>query len=130
MSEAKETLLKDSPIPVGESVVQRIVKQMIQYMSSQYAYPMSIEQMCHSLGYNRAYLSRIFRKETGVTPVSYLLKLRIEKSRQLLRARTELSIEQIAASVGMTDPLYFSRQFRKIYGKSPSEYRKSVMSKT
>lgn len=129
MSEAKETLLQDSPVPIGESVVQRIVKQMIHYMSSQYAYPISIEQMCHSLGYNRAYLSRIFRKETGVTPVSYLLKLRIEKSRQLLRSRTELSIEQIAASVGMTDPLYFSRQFRKIYGKSPSEYRKSVSSK-
>ncbi|MNJ51064.1 DNA-binding transcriptional regulator AraC [compost metagenome] len=82
MSEAKETLLKDTPIPVGESVVQRIVKQMILYMSTQYAYPMSIEQMCHSLGYNRAYLSRIFRREMGVTPVSYLLKLRIEKSRQ------------------------------------------------
>jgi AraC-like DNA-binding protein len=130
MGEAKETLLKDSPIPVGETVVQRIVKQMIHYMASQYAYPISIEQMCHSLGYNRAYLSRIFRKETGTTPVSYLLKLRIEKSRQLLRGKPELSIEQIAASVGMTDPLYFSRQFRKIYGKSPSEYRKSVTRKS
>jgi AraC-like DNA-binding protein len=130
MGEAKETLLKDSPIPVGETVVQRIVKQMIHYMASQYTYPISIEQMCHSLGYNRAYLSRIFRKETGTTPVSYLLKLRIEKSRQLLRGKPELSIEQIAASVGMTDPLYFSRQFRKIYGKSPSEYRKSVTRKS
>jgi AraC-like DNA-binding protein len=130
MGEAKETLLKDSPVPVGETVVQRIVKQMIHYMSSQYAYPISIEQMCHSLGYNRAYLSRIFRKETGTTPVSYLLKLRIEKSRQLLRGKPELSIEQIAASVGMTDPLYFSRQFRKIYGKSPSDYRKSVTRKS
>ncbi|GGH29272.1 AraC family transcriptional regulator [Paenibacillus segetis] len=126
MAEAKETLVKESPLPSGESGVQRIVKQMIHYISSQYAYPVSIEQMCTSLGYNRAYLSRIFKKETGITPVTYLLKLRIDKSRQLLRGRPELSIEQIASSVGLTDPLYFSRQFHRFYGESPSQYRRSV----
>ena len=81
---------------------------MIQYMSTQYAYPVSIEQMSESLGYNRAYLSRIFKQETGLTPVTYLLKLRIDKSRQLLRERPDLSIEQVSASVGMPDALYFS----------------------
>ncbi|GIP12053.1 AraC family transcriptional regulator [Paenibacillus macerans] len=126
MAEAQEALAKESPPPSGEAGVQRIVKQMIHYMSSQYAHPVSIEQMCSSLGYNRAYLSRIFKKATGLTPVTYLLKLRIDKSRQLLRERPELSIEQIAASVGLTDPLYFSRQFRRFHHESPSEYRKAV----
>ncbi|MGG6310970.1 AraC family ligand binding domain-containing protein [Paenibacillus macerans] len=126
MGEAQETLVKESALPSGESGVQRIVKQMIHYMASQYAHPVSIEQMCSSLGYNRAYLSRIFKKETGFTPVTYLLKLRIDKSRQLLRERPELSIEQIAASVGLTDPLYFSRQFRRFHQESPSEYRRAV----
>lgn len=130
MAEAQETLVKDSTIPFGEAGVQRIVKQMIHYMTSQYAHPVSIEQMCSSLGYNRAYLSRIFKKETGITPVTYLLKLRIDKSRQLLRERPELSIEQIAASVGLTDPLYFSRQFRRFHHESPSEYRRSVTSRS
>ncbi|EOS58302.1 MULTISPECIES: AraC family transcriptional regulator [Paenibacillus] len=126
MAEAQETLGMASALPSGESGVQRIVKQMIHYMASQYAHPVSIEQMCASLGYNRAYLSRIFKKETGFTPVTYLLKLRIDKSRQLLRERPELSIEQIAASVGLTDPLYFSRQFRRFHNESPSEYRRAV----
>lgn len=126
MAEAQETLVKESALPSGESGVQRIVKQMVHYMASQYAHPVSIEQMCSSLGYNRAYLSRIFKKETGFTPVTYLLKLRIDKSRQLLRERPELSIEQIAASVGLTDPLYFSRQFRRFHHESPSEYRRAV----
>ncbi|MEF2968944.1 AraC family transcriptional regulator [Paenibacillus sp. M1] len=126
MAEAEETLVRESALPAGESGVQRIVKQMIHYMASQYAHPMSIEQMCASLGYNRAYLSRIFKKETGLTPVTYLLKLRIDKSRQLLRERPELSIEQIAASVGLADALYFSRQFRRFHGQSPSEYRRNA----
>ncbi|RCX22490.1 helix-turn-helix protein [Fontibacillus phaseoli] len=126
MAEAEDTLVREFAFPAGETGVQRIVKQMIHYMSSQYAHPMSIEQMCSSLGYNRAYLSRIFKKETGHTPVTYLLKLRIDKSRQLLRERPELSIEQIAASVGLADALYFSRQFRRFHGESPSEYRKNA----
>lgn len=126
MAEAEEKLVLESGLPAGETGVQRIVKQMIHYMSSQYAHPMSIEQMCASLGYNRAYLSRIFKKETGLSPVTYLLRLRIDKSRQLLRERPELSIEQIAASVGMADALYFSRQFRRFHGESPSEYRKNA----
>ncbi|MDO7908136.1 AraC family transcriptional regulator [Paenibacillus sp. JX-17] len=112
-----------------DNQVGRIVKQMIQYMSTQYAHPVSIEQMCASLGYNRAYLSRIFKKETGLTPVTYLLKLRIDKSRQLLRERPELSIEQVSASVGLSDALYFSRQFSRFYHMAPSVYRTKVSRK-
>lgn len=129
MAEAEDALVLESAPPAGGSDVQRIVKQMIHYMSSQYAHPVSIEQMCSSLGYNRAYLSRIFKKETGTTPVTYLLKLRIGKSRQLLRERPELSIEQIASSVGLNDALYFSRQFRRFHGESPSEYRRNASGK-
>ncbi|MNJ34350.1 AraC family transcriptional regulator [Paenibacillus bouchesdurhonensis] len=129
MAEAEDSHLKESTLPSGESAVQKIVKQMIYYISSQYAHHVSIEEMCASLGYNRAYLSRIFKKETGLTPVTYLLKLRIDKSRQLLRERPELSIEQIASSVGLNDALYFSRQFRRFHGQSPSEYRRSAPGK-
>lgn len=123
VGEAAERLLSSSRLPGSESQVKRTVKQMIHYMASQYAHPVSIEQMCSSLGYNRAYLSRIFKQETGLSPVTYLLKLRIEKSRQLLRERPELSVEQVAASVGLTDALYFSRQFKRFCAQSPTAYR-------
>ncbi|MEW9699301.1 helix-turn-helix domain-containing protein [Paenibacillus sp. SI8] len=110
----------------GES--DRIVQQAIHYLSTQYAEPITIELMAESLGYNRAYLSRIFKRHTKVTPVTFLLKLRIDKARLLLRERLELTIEQIAASVGFYDPLYFSKQFRRWYGVSPSEYRNQIKS--
>lgn len=123
VGEAAELLSSFSRLPGAESQVKRTVKQMIHYMASQYAHPISIEQMCDTLGYNRAYLSRIFKQETGLSPVTYLLKLRIEKSRQLLRERPELSVEQVAASVGLTDALYFSRQFKRFCAQSPTAYR-------
>ncbi|WP_314587259.1 AraC family transcriptional regulator [Paenibacillus terrigena] len=102
---------------------QQAVTQMIRYLSTQYAQPISIEDMAVSLGYNRAYLSRIFKQATQMSPVTFLLKLRIDKGRQLIRERTELTIEQISASVGIQDALYFSRQFRRFYAMSPTEYR-------
>ncbi|ULO06072.1 AraC family transcriptional regulator [Paenibacillus sp. 19GGS1-52] len=123
VGEAAERLSSLSRLPGAESQVKRTVKQMVHYMAAQYAHPVSIEQMCGSLGYNRAYLSRIFKQETGISPVTYLLKLRIEKSRQLLRERPELSVEQVAASVGLTDALYFSRQFKRFCAQSPTAYR-------
>ncbi|MCY9512869.1 AraC family transcriptional regulator [Paenibacillus apiarius] len=110
-----------------ESEIQQTVRQMIQMMSTQYAHPLSIEQIADSLGYSRAYLSRIFKRVTEMTPVTFLLKLRIDKGRQLLRERPNLTIEQIAASVGIPDALYFSRQFRRFYGQSPTFYRSSTL---
>ncbi|MDD9270618.1 AraC family ligand binding domain-containing protein [Paenibacillus sp. GCM10023248] len=113
---------------VAEAESDRVVQQAIHYLSTQYAEPITIEMMAESLGYNRAYLSRLFKRHTKVTPVTFLLKLRVDKARQLLRERLELTIEQISSSVGFYDPLYFSKQFRRLYGVSPSEYRNQIKS--
>ncbi|SFF29640.1 AraC-type DNA-binding protein [Paenibacillus catalpae] len=105
---------------------EKLMQQMIHYLSTQYAQPVSIEQMAESFGYNRAYLSRVFKRYTGESPITFLLKLRIDKARQMIREREGLTIEQIAASVGLQDSLYFSKQFRRFYGLSPSAYRESM----
>ncbi|WP_219835833.1 AraC family transcriptional regulator [Paenibacillus sp. R14(2021)] len=118
----------------GEDALHRsddgeaLTSQVLRYLSTQYAEPISIGNMAETLGYNRAYLSRIFKQQTGLTPVTFLLKLRIDKAHLLLRERLELTIEQIAASVGFQDPLYFSKQFRRFYGQSPTAYREAMKS--
>jgi len=71
---------------------------------------------------SRSNLMRVFRKATGQTPIEYLLRLRIQKTMELLR-NTDLSITEIAMEVGFNDSNYFTRQFRKIVGKSPSKFR-------
>ncbi|BBH21812.1 AraC family transcriptional regulator [Paenibacillus baekrokdamisoli] len=103
-----------------------LIQQVIRYLSTQYTEPISIENIAEMLGYNRAYLSRLFKQQTGLTPVTFLLKLRIDKAHLLLRERLELTIEQVAASVGFQDPLYFSKQFRRFYGQSPTVYRETM----
>ncbi|CAM4020335.1 AraC family transcriptional regulator [Paenibacillus alkaliterrae] len=124
-----KTLLQaesSSSLRTSQAEGDRLLQQVIHYLSTQYAHPVSIEQMAESLGYNRAYLSRFFKQRTGVSPVTFLLNLRIDKARQMLRERHELTIEQISASVGLQDALYFSKQFRRLHGQSPTAYRDAM----
>ncbi|MCR2803458.1 AraC family transcriptional regulator [Paenibacillus soyae] len=106
---------------------EQLHRRIIHYLSSQYTHPVSIESMAESLGYNRAYLSRAFKQKTGLSPISFLLKLRLDRAKLLLRERPELTVEQVAASVGLQDALYFSKQFRKQHGLSPTAYRKEMI---
>ncbi|WP_282938302.1 AraC family transcriptional regulator [Paenibacillus sp. RC67] len=123
-AEALQPEQKSSPQLTSSS--EQIVQQALQYLSTQYAEPITIELMAETLGYNRAYLSTLFKKHTGLTPVTFLLQLRTDKARLLLRERQELTVEQIASSVGFQDPLYFSKQFKRLYGMSPTDYRHAM----
>lgn len=113
----------------GDRQDEQLHSRIVHYLSSQYTHPVSIESMAESLGYNRAYLSRIFKRKTGMSPVTFLLKLRLDRAKLMLRERPDLTVEQVAASVGLQDALYFSKQFRKQHGLSPTAYRKEMVGK-
>ncbi|NBC67815.1 helix-turn-helix domain-containing protein [Paenibacillus sacheonensis] len=103
--------------------IDRQIKRAVRWLSYQYAQPISIEQLSRSLGYHRTHLSKMFKQVTGVSPMQFLLKVRMDRAKELLNEQSHLSIDQVASSVGYPDALYFSKQFRKTFGYSPSEYR-------
>ncbi|SDX39080.1 AraC-like ligand binding domain-containing protein [Paenibacillus sp. CF384] len=105
------------------SDIDRQIKQAVRWLSYQYAQQISIEDLSRSLGYHRTHLSKMFKQVTGVSPMQFLLKVRMERAKELLNGQYHLSIDHVASSVGYTDALYFSKQFRKTFGYSPSEYR-------
>ena len=100
-----------------------LVRRAIDFMAAQLAEPVTMEGMAEALGYSRAHLSRAFKKETGLTPVAFLNRLRLDRGRRLLRERPELTVAQIALSVGFRDALYFTKRFRRMYGETPTAYR-------
>lgn len=113
--------------PIGDTHGEELVRQVIGYLSTQYAEPVSIEAMAETLGYNRAYLSRLFKRHAGVTPIAFLTRIRIDRGKRLLRERPELTVEQVASSVGFQDALYFSKQFRRAFGTTPTGYRTDAL---
>ena len=73
-------------------------------------------------GIHPSYLSRLFKQHTGQPPMAWLARARAERAATLLR-RTRDDMATIGASVGWSDPNYFARRFRQIFGTSPSQYR-------
>ena len=74
---------------------------------------------------NKYYLSHAFKREYGVSPISYMISRRIEESKYLL-AETDLSMSQIAQLLGFSSLSYFSQVFRRTQSVTPMEFRQSV----
>jgi AraC-like DNA-binding protein len=71
------------------------------------------------------HMRRVFKKETGKTPLQYLTDLRIDEARHVLATGT-LSVKQVAQRVGIRDALYFTRLFTRATGVSPREYTRRL----
>ena len=97
------------------------------YMSNYYSQNITISDMADTIGLNRKYLAKIFLKSEGLTMSEFLLDLRMRKALGTI-ADGEKKIINIVKSVGFEDPLFFSRQFKKHFGVSPSEFIKSQKS--
>lgn len=107
--------------------VDSIVYGIKNYIENNYHRQIIIADLARQSNYTRNYLYKLFRKEYGLSPQEYLMNLRIEKAKLLLgNPKNHFTIGNIAAAVGFSDPLYFSKLFRKKTGKSPNEYRKNA----
>ena len=82
-----------------------------------------VKDVVRFIGFSRGYLATAFKRVYGISVQEYLLRVRMQKAKELLKA-TELQIQEIGERVGYEDQLNFSRIFRKYEGISPSEYRR------
>ncbi len=110
-----------------ESVNKKnVVEQMVNYFEDHYSEKISLEQMAENMYLSPFYLSKIFKSETGDTPIRHLINIRLEKARERLAGGGAGSIQEVAASVGYDDAYHFSKLFKKRYGISPSQARKKA----
>jgi AraC-like DNA-binding protein len=98
------------------------VRQALAYLDNHFYEDCSIGGLAQKMGLNRSYLHRIFKEETGLTPRTYLLKVRLERACGLL-ARTDLPIAEVSDYVGFSSQQYFNHVFRKYKGMTPRQYR-------
>lgn len=98
------------------------VQKGIEFISANYSYPITVEDIASYVGLSRSHLFRSFESVLGVSPKEYLTEFRIKQSCYLLE-HSKLSITAIANSIGFDNSLYFSKSFHKNKGMSPKEYR-------
>ncbi len=101
-----------------------VVERMVAYFEEHYSEKISLDQIAENMYLSPFYISKIFKSETGDTPIHYLINIRMEKAKKLLEDKKESSIQEIAAMVGYDDAYHFSKLFKKRYGIAPSQIRK------
>ena len=101
----------------------RTADDMETYIRQHYTEDISLESMADMIGFNPIYLNRIFKREKNSTPIQFLINLRMERAKELIRQHTDWDFSLISESIGYHDTHYFSRAFKKAEGISPSEYR-------
>ncbi|OAS17027.1 AraC family transcriptional regulator [Paenibacillus oryzisoli] len=120
-----ESSQQEPPFQQQKTMKDMYVAQAISFMRNNYARHLTIEEMAHTLGLSRKYITSLFKAAIGTPPQHYLGEIRLSKACELL-TNTSLSIKEIAYSVGYTDQLHLSRMFKKLYGISPSQYREGI----
>lgn len=102
-----------------------IFHRVIAYFENHLGEHISIEQICRDNLVGRSQLQKIFKEQCGLGIIEYFSAMKIEASKELIRTK-QFNFTQIAEQLGYASIHYFSRQFKKITGMSPSEYASSV----
>jgi len=102
-----------------------IIRKTREFIRTNYKKKIKLVDISKAIYLSPYYLSHIFKRETGVTLMEYLAKVRIEEAKYLLE-NTPLNTTRIAFQVGYSDQSYFCKVFKKSEGISPSDYRKRM----
>ena len=119
---SKPTMSEKENIPL--STIERV----LDYINKTPLDQITLKEAAESIHINPSYLSQLFKQQLNKKFVDYITELRIEESKRLLQ-NTTLRMSEIAERVGYSDLAYFSNNFKRIVGSSPSEYR-NINSKT
>jgi len=106
-----------------------LVSQAIRYIEDSYSEPITVEGIAGLLGCSASFLSRLFKKQLGTTPIEYLTGVRIAHASRLL-SETKATLQEITSSIGYLDVYYFSRVFKKQTGLPPLRFRSRATEKS
>jgi two-component system response regulator YesN len=99
------------------------VNRVIQYMLGHFKENIKVADLARLVSINVDYLSTVFGKKTGLTPIAYLQNIRIEQAKRLL-LHSKLNVEEIAYQTGFSDNAYFIKVFKRVIGQTPSSFRR------
>ena len=102
--------------------IDSIIYEVKQYIDQNYSASLSLDALAAMVHLSPSYFSKLFKREMGENLSTYILNTRIEHAKFLLRT-TDKKAYEIAEAVGIYDPVYFSKIFKKATGLKPKEYR-------
>lgn len=118
---SKNQIKSDSSTSSQKQILRKIqIKKLLTYINENYTKEITLEDLSKQCDISESSCLRLFNEFTKKTPIQYIKQLRIEKANELLKS-TDLSITEIALSVGFNDVSYFIKSYKEIFGKTPKE---------
>jgi len=111
-------------IPRLDPLIAGNVEKAISLMENQYGRQLTLSRLAAAVGFSQVHFGRIFKQSTGLTPMQYLIRLRVEKAKKLLLT-SKLSIKEIALETGFSSVHFFTATFGRSQKISPGKFRKS-----
>lgn len=105
--------------------VHRVVAQAMNWLECHYAEPDALDAFYRTVELSPNHFRLLFKRETGETVQAVLMRLRLRRARYLVQA-TALPMKRVAGESGYSDPLYFSVQYRKFWGRPATEDRRAA----
>ena len=112
------------PVPISTAKMTKECARIKEYLDAHYAEHITLDTLTYLTPMNKYYLAHSFARYTGLSPIQYLNRRRLEAACQLL-CDTDLSVSDIAGSTGFSSQSYFTQAFRKFYGITPVKYRQT-----
>lgn len=101
------------------------IRKGIDYMAVNVEAPFRLMDLARACGLSASRTAHLFKAQTGLAPVQYMERLRLQRAASLLKA-TQWPVKEIATACGYPDPFYFSTRFKQHHGQSPRAYRASL----
>lgn len=108
-----------------ENIDTEVFNRVVAYLGQHLSGRVTIETICKDNLIGRSQLQKIFSKKSGLGIIEYFSNMKIEAAKELIRTE-QMNFTQISEKLGYTSIHYFSRQFKKVTGMTPSEYASSI----
>lgn len=122
---SKKPQKADLPKTTKSKSDTEIFRRIVDYLESHLTARLTIDQICKDNLIGRSQLQKIFKDHCNLGIIEYFSMLKINAAKELIRTN-QLNFTQIAEHLGYTSIHYFSRQFKKVAGMTPSEYASSI----
>lgn len=110
---------------LGRRNSQEEIYRLIRHIEGKYTTDISLAELSNISGLTSAYIIKLFKARTGMTPIQYVLQLRLNAAISYLHA-TQMPVQEIAERCGFLSLHYFSRLFKQKFGESPSDWRRRM----
>ncbi len=122
----KNIFLSYSYNNLEKNKICNLCNQIKHYIDININLKISINDIANDLGYNKSYLIRLFKKETGMTPQNFIINKRINMAKKQLSKFEQTNLTTIAYDNGFYDQSHFNRNFKKIFATTPKIHKKSI----